>query len=279
MTHVTRRAHWRLALDDDGCNDMRDSGLWLIGIGPGCLENMSTRALAEASSSDYRFLEGYTSLLPAESLEKLENLIGSWSLRMRSSIEKPDELLELAKSSKVALLIIGDPLQATTHVDLQLRCKEVGVRCEVVHGISITTIVTGAVGLQSYRFGRQCTFAYPYGDYLPTSPLEIILSNKENDLHTLALLDLDPTGSGEGEQKPMQPSKAIDVLRKMAAHLDVDIEGWTIVLCSDMGTGDGQIIAGTPRQIEGISDGRIHCLVIPANLHDVEAAALERWSF
>lgn len=269
----------RIALDDDGCKDMSESGLWLIGIGPGCLENMSTRALAAANSADYRFLEGYTSLLPPDSLEKLEGLVGNWNLRMRSSIENPDALLKLAKTSKVALLIVGDPLQATTHVDLQLRCEEVGVRCEVVHGISITTIVTGAVGLQSYRFGRQCTFAYPYGDYLPTSPLEIILSNRDRDLHTLALLDLDPTGSGEGDQLPMPPSVAIDVLRKMAARLNKDIEGWTVVLCSDMGTGGARIVSGTPKQIESVSDGRIHCLVLPASLHDVEATALERWSF
>ena len=48
-------------------------------------------------------------------------------------------------------------------------------------------------------------------------------------------------------------------------------------LCSDMGTVDGRIISGTPRQIEEISDGRIHCLVLPASLHDIEAAALQRW--
>ena len=258
---------------------MSESGLWLIGIGPGCLENMTTRALEAANSADHRFLEGYTSLLPQDSLDKLEGLIGSWDLRMRTSIERPDELLTLAKKAKVALLIVGDPLQATTHVDLQLRCKEEGVHCEVVHGISITTIATGAVGLQSYRFGRQCTFAYPYGDYLPTSPLEIILSNQKRDLHTLALLDLDPTGAGEGEQQPMQPSTAMDVLRKMANRLDVDVEDWTVVLCSDMGTGDARIQSGTPRQIEMVRDGRIHCLVLPANLHDIEAAALQRWSF
>ncbi len=277
MTHVTRRGHWRLALDGDGCKDMSESGLWLVGIGPGCLENMSTRAITAAKTADHRFLEGYTSILPQDSLEKLEGIIGSWELRMRTSIENPDNLLSLAKREKVALLIVGDPLQATTHVDLQLRCEEEGVRCEIVHGISITTIATGAVGLQSYRFGRQCTFAYPYGDYLPTSPLEIILSNRERDLHTLALLDLDPTGSGEGDQQPMQPLAAMDVLRKMANRLDVDVEEWCIVLCSDMGTADTKIVSGTPKQIAAIEEGRIHCLVIPASLHDVEAAAIQRW--
>tara|TARA_B110000438_G_scaffold53456_1_gene53636 strand:- start:4677 stop:5447 length:771 start_codon:yes stop_codon:yes gene_type:complete len=256
---------------------MEKNGLWLIGLGPGDLQQMTIAALDAARSADHRFLEGYTALLPPEELMSMEAIIGSWEMRMRSAVEEPNDLLSLAQSSKVALLVVGDPLQATTHVDLQLRCDELGIPCHVQHGISITTIVTGAVGLQSYRFGRQCTFAYPYGDYLPTSPLEIILANRERDLHTLALLDLDPSGMGEGEQQPMMPKIAIEVLQKMADKLDVNVDDWTVVLCSDMGTGDARVSVGTPSEISEVKGGRIHCLLMPASLHDVEAAALARW--
>ena len=238
---------------------------------------MTVAALGAARDADHRFLEGYTALLPPTELENMETIVGPWELRMRSAVEEPDDLLSLAQSSKVALLVVGDPLQATTHVDLELRCNELGIPCHVQHGVSITTIVTGAVGLQSYRFGRQCTFAYPYGEYLPTSPLEIILANRERDLHTLALLDLDPSGMGEGQQEPMTPGIAMDVLRKMAQKLDVDVEDWKIVLCSDMGTVDARISVGSPTDISGIEEGRVHCILVPANLHDVEAAALARW--
>ena len=256
---------------------MGENGLWLIGLGPGDLQQMTVAALDAARCADYRFLEGYTALLPPDEVVNLEGLIGHWELRMRSAVEDPQDLLALAQTSKVALLVVGDPLQATTHVDLQIRCEEMGLPCHVEHGVSITTIVTGAVGLQSYRFGRQCTFAYPYGDYLPTSPLEVILANRERDLHTLALLDLDPTGMGEDEQSPMTPEIAVDVLRMMANRLDVDVEDWTLVLCSDMGTDDARISVGTLDEISGVKGGRIHCLLVPASLHDVEAAALERW--
>ena len=256
---------------------MDDSGLWLIGLGPGDLDQMSISAQSAAKSAEYRFLEGYTALLPLDEMNKLESVIGSWELRMRSSVEHPEELLDLAQEHRVALLVVGDPLQATTHVDLQLRCLQRDIPCHVEHGISITTIVTGAAGLQSYRFGRQCTFAYPYGDYLPTSPLEIILENKVRGLHTLALLDLDPTGMGEGNQIPMTPQIAIDVLLKMASKLEVDVDDWLLVLCSDMGTKDARVTVGTTQDIASVSGGRIHCLLIPAELHDVEEAALARW--
>ena len=63
----------------------------------------------------------------------------------------------------------------------------------------------------------------------------------------------------------------------MAQKLDVDVEEWTLVLCSDMGTGDASVNVGTARQISEITGGRIHCLLVPAELHDVEDAALARW--
>jgi len=269
----SRRAH-RLTMTEV---DDVDVGLWLIGLGPGDLQQMTGSALVAAKNADFRFLEGYTALLPPTELEKMEDMIGPWNLRMRSDVEDPVELLGLAKTAKVALLVVGDPLQATTHVDLQIRCQEMGIPCHVEHGVSITTIVTGAVGLQSYRFGRQCTFAYPYGDYLPTSPLEIIVQNRARDLHTLALLDLDPTGMGEGTQEPMTPRIAIEVLQKMGQKLDQDVEDWILVLCSDMGTSDARIKVGKSEDILQVEGGRIHCLVIPASLHDVEEIALSRW--
>ena len=256
---------------------MGENGLWLIGLGPGDLQQMTVAALDDARNADHRFLEGYTALLPPHELETMESHIGPWQLRMRSEVENPQNLLTLAQTSKVALLVVGDPLQATTHVDLQIRCDEMGIPCYVQHGISITTIVTGAVGLQSYRFGRQCTFAYPYGDYLPTSPLEIILANRERDLHTLALLDLDPSGMGEGEQRPMSPKIAVNVLRQMSYKIGVDVEDWVLVLCSDMGTDNARVVVGSLDEISVVEGGRIHCILIPAKLHDVEAIALERW--
>ena len=96
-------------------------------------------------------------------------------------------------------------------------------------------------------------------------------------LHTLALLDLDPTGMGEGNQIPMTPQIAVDVLLKMASKLEVDVEEWQLVLCSDMGSKDARVTVGTTQQISSVSGGRILSLLIPAELLDVEAAALARW--
>ena len=120
------------------------AGRWLIGIGPGSLDMMTEEAVSFARSCEHRFLEGYTAMLPTSEEERLESVIGPWRRRMRSAVENPRDLLDLARDSPTALLIVGDPLQATTHVDLQLRARREGIECHVVHGVSIVTMVTGA---------------------------------------------------------------------------------------------------------------------------------------
>ena len=55
---------------------------------------------------------------------------------MRPRVEQPDELLELARNDSVALLIVGDPMQATTHIDLEARCNELDINFNIVPGIT-----------------------------------------------------------------------------------------------------------------------------------------------
>ncbi len=285
---------------DDNANQ-KQPRLILIGMGPGTVASMTAEAISAAKSADYRRYEAYTALWPDEELVKLEQLVGPIEKVMRPEIENPEEILSLAKDHVVAVLVVGDPLQATTHVDLQLQAIEHGIDCEVVHGISITNLVTGAIGLSNYKFGRQTTLTYPYSGWIATSPLEVIAVNRGMGLHTLALLDLDPTGAGTGEQRPMQPKDAVESLKAMAEKLvesveDLpvnspferlkvecvgqicsDISALKVVLCSDMGTSEQSIVATTVGSLGDVEGGRLNCLVFPANTSDVEEKALLRW--
>ena len=162
---------------------LASTGLLLIGMGPGRLSGMSLEAIEAAKSSDVRRYEAYTALWPQAELDALEDAVGSIEKVMRPEVEQPDVLFELARTSLVALLVVGDPLQATTHVDLQLQAAEAGIECHVFHGVSITTLVTGAIGLSNYKFGRQTTLTYPYGGWVATSPLEVIAANMHQNLH------------------------------------------------------------------------------------------------
>jgi len=279
------------------------TGLLLVGMGMGQLEGMTQEAMHAASAADHRRYEAYTALWPEAELARLEARIGPIQRIMRPEVEEPDELLTLATTSLVALLVVGDPLQATTHVYLQLRALGAGVECHVFHGLSITTLVTGAVGLSNYKFGRQTTFTYPYGGWVATSPLEVVAVNWAQNLHTLALLDLDPTGQGTGDQRPMTPSDAAHAMRLMweklidldaneppmedvvqasrhamiERYLQQSIDEVPVVLCSDMGTPDQTMVTTTVGGLDQERGGRLNCLVFPASTGDIEEKALARW--
>ena len=264
---------------------------------------MTVEAKQAAAAADHRRYEAYTALWPEDELTALENEIGPIQRVMRPEVEQPEALFELAKDALVALLVVGDPLQATTHVDLQLRAEASGLPCHVIHGISITSVVTGAIGLSNYKFGRQTTLTYPYGEWIATSPLEVLASNWEQHLHTLALLDLDPTGQGTGDQRPMRPSDAVESMRRMwdklqetadeplsetyvrrafrefssKLYLQQVFDDIPVVLCSDMGTPQQAIVATTLGRLGEEKGGRLNALVFPANTSEVEDKALLRW--
>jgi len=261
------------------------AGLRLIGIGPGDLGLMTVNAIEAAKESDHRFLEGYTATLPPEQEGVLEDLIGSWTRLMRPDVEKPDELLRLARSSTVALLVVGDPMQATTHVDLLLRAKDAGLDTEMIPGISATTMAITMSGLQSYRFGRQVTLPFPYGDYLPVSPLRYILDNRSRNLHTLVLLDLDPTGLGVESPVHMSPAEAGGILLKMVEKYEIEggskedlVEGildWPVIVLSDLGMVDCRVCSTNLRNVSDVKGGRIHCLILPSSMDDLEQSSFD----
>ncbi|MDE0868753.1 MAG: diphthine synthase [Candidatus Poseidoniaceae archaeon] len=294
-----------MAEDSTQSRTLPETGLLLIGMGPGTVAGMTLEALEAAKKATHRRYEAYTALWPKSELDALEEKIGSIERVMRPEVEQPDELFTLAKTSLVALLVVGDPLQATTHVDLQLQAEEAGIECLVFHGVSITTIVTGAIGLSNYRFGRQTTLTYPYGGWVATSPLEVLAANRFRNLHTVALLDLDPTGEGTGDQRPMMPSDAVKSLKLMWPKLQNElvemppsddsplqslrhtmceqyiaqgIEDLAVVLCADMGTDEQRIVSTTVGELSSIRGGRLNCLVFPASVSEVEEKALLRWS-
>ena len=261
-------------------------GLWLVGIGPGDLEHMTERARSVAKGCSKRYLEGYTAILPEEQESRLEGVVGPWEKLMRPSVEKPGVLIAEARDMPVALLVVGDPMQATTHIDLEARCSEEGVDFHVVPGMSATTLAVSLSGLQSYKFGRQVTLPYPYGEYLATSPLEMILSNQSNGLHTLVLLDLDPTGMGFDPPKPMSPGEAVSVLEKMVikhkrdhgceGSLEVPVKQWNGLLLSDIGTDGQRVVSGSLGNIAAIEEGLVHTLILPSEMSVNEKDSFQR---
>ena len=265
----------RFTMTDDGVA----SGLWLIGIGPGDLDHITERAKRVAKGCSKRYLEGYTAILPPIEEKRLEAVVGPWERLMRDGVESPENMLDEARVDSVALLVVGDPMQATTHIDLEERCAEEGIGFNVIPGLTATALAVSLSGLQSYRFGRQVTIPFSDGEYLPTSPFEMICKNKEAGMHTLALLDLDPTGMGLEQPRPMTPREAVDHLIRMnerSEEYNQPVEDWRGLLLSDLGTEEERVVSGKMRNLSQIEGGHIHALIIAAEFSGMEAEAFER---
>lgn len=265
----------RFTMTDDGVGP----GLWLIGIGPGDLDHITERARRVARECSKRYLEGYTAVLPPAEEDRLESVVGAWERLMRDGVESPEKLLEEARGGAIALLVVGDPMQATTHIDLEERCAEEGIGFHVIPGLTATALAVSLSGLQSYRFGRQVTIPFSDGDYLPTSPFEMICRNKEAGMHTLALLDLDPTGMGLEQPRPMTPREAVDHLVRMNNRSDLfdeSVEDWNGLLLSDLGTEEERVISGSMQELSQIEGGHLHALIVAADFSGMEAEAFGR---
>ena len=77
----------------------------------------------------------------------------------------------------------------------------------------------------------------------------------------------------------MQSESALERMRIEACkqYLQTPIEQRIVVLCSDMGCSNEQIITTTVGQLSKLEGGRLNCLVFPSTMSDVEEAAMLRW--
>ena len=76
---------------------------------------------------------------------------------------------------------------ATTHSDLVLRCRNLGVPVKSVHNASIMNAI-GCCGLQLYRFGETVSIVFWTDSWQPDSYYDKIAENRKRGLHTLCLL-------------------------------------------------------------------------------------------
>lgn len=244
-----------------------------MGLGLGDEKGITLRGLEEARGADTVFAEFYTSALSEGSIERLEPLVGkSISVLDRQAVEDGSRILDECKGKKVVLLVAGDPMTATTHVDLRIRAEMASVRTSVVHGPSVFASVAGLLGLQHYKFGRTTTLPFPQEGYSPTSPYEVILENHSRGLHTLVLLDIDADRAAY-----MTASEGLHLLKDMEARVGKGlITGNTLVaVVARAGSVDCIVRSGRLDAMANADFGPpLHTIVIPGNLHFMEEEAL-----
>lgn len=270
--------------------------LYIVGLGLGDERDISLRGLEAVRSSSKVFVEAYTSLLSfgvsSDGLSKLEELYGKpVTIADREMVEeKADAILSEASKIDVAFLVVGDPFGATTHTDLVVRAKKVGIEVKVIHNASIMNAV-GVCGLQLYRFGETVSIPFFTETWKPDSFYEKIQKNHQQGLHTLCLLDIQVKEPSlellcRGK-KSYLPPRFMTIDTAIQQLLDVaENHGQSAynkkskcVGIARLGQDDQLVVAGTMGELLEFDFGPpLHCLIIVGETHDLEEEMLSFYS-
>jgi diphthine synthase len=249
--------------------------LTFVGLGLYGVEDISVRGLEAVRSADIVYLENYTSRLMGTDISEMEEFFGK-KIRVldRDAVESGREYIEEARESDVVFLTAGDPMVATTHVDLRIEALKKGIETRVIHGQSIIAAAPGLLGLQAYKFGKTGSIPYPEENFRPTTPYKVMLDNLSLGLHTLFLLDIKEDG------RYMNPAEAVKLLLEMGKDLEDDTFNRDSLVCSVSRAGSDSpgIWCGKAGDALKRDFGPpLHCIVVPGNMHFMEEEAIDMW--
>ena len=253
---------------------MSKKHLVFVGLGLYDETDISVKGLEELKHCDRIFAEFYTTKLGRFNKKSFEKSIGKKiEVLSREQTEKGELIIEAATQNKVGFLTGGDPMIATTHIDLRLRAIKEGIATTIIHSSSVATAVPGLLGLQNYKFGRTTTLAFPEKEYFPTSPYSVIHTNKKLGLHSLILLDIQAD-----KNRYMTANEGFELLLKMEKKLKKHLISADTIACvvARAGAPDSTVVANTISQLRSMDFGPpLHTIVLPGNLHFMEIEALE----
>jgi diphthine synthase len=253
------------------------SELFFVGVGLCDEKDLSRRALETLADCPVVFAETYTSELRAGSLERLAVELGRpITVLGRAELEEERTLrAALERYPRVALLVVGDPFAATTHVAVRVAVESWGHRWHYLPNASALTAVPGLLGLMPYRFGRTVSFSFAVPGFSPRSPLEMIGRNRAAGLHSLVLLDLDPV-----RHAYLSPQEAIRTLSGTGSEDPLGLPAEAeLAVVARVGHPDEAAFLGRATELSAVDFGPpLHALVVPApELHFQEEAAIARW--
>lgn len=248
--------------------------IYFIGLGLYDEKDITLKGLEIAKKCELLFAEFYTSLLAGTTIEKIEQQIGK-PIRVlnREDVELNFEkiVLKEAKEKNVAFLTAGDPMVATTHTDLRIRAKQMGIESYIIHAPSIYSAIS-ITGLHIYKFGKSATVAYPEKNWFPTSHYDVLKENKERGLHTLLFLDIKAD-----QGRYMSANEAMHILLQIEEMKKEDVftENTLAIVLARAGSLTPTLKAGYVKEMIKEDFGKQpHVLIVPGKLHIVEAEYL-----
>jgi diphthine synthase len=173
-------------------------------------------------------------------------------------------MLMPSREGNIALLIVGSPLGATTHLDILKRAADIDIETKVIDNAGILGAV-GIVGMSLYKYGRVVTI--PSDNEGISSPYEMMVENQKMGLHTLILLDV------KNENEKFNLMTARDGLDYLIKHGMSSTE--MVVVCGGLGGDKLEIKYGGAGLIS--LDKKPQCIIVPGDMHFMEEECVDRF--
>lgn len=250
--------------------------LYFVGLGLANVKDISVRGLEYIRNSEIIFLESYTNLFES-SVEEIKNFIQKdlIVLKRKDIEENFEKILELAKEKNVSILTYGEPFFATTHIFLRNEALKRGIRVKIAHSSSIFSSIF-SIGISSYKVGKVITIPLKSKiSGLPKSLYDAIKINKENNLHTICLLDIDVENN-----EFLEVSDALKFLLELENNFKENVisEQDLVAIISRLGYEDEKIYFGS---IKNLVDKKIYLpavIIILSKLSSIEEESLKTLS-
>ncbi len=247
--------------------------LFFIGLGLHGAKGISLIGLEIAKKAEKVYLDVYTSPIAKEDVDSLKDLTGNEIVKVgRDFIEDGLEIINQARQKDVALIASGDPMVATTHLDLRLRAEKHGIKTHVIHNSSILCALPGETGLHAYNFGKTVTLMK--SGLTPSSTVyEVIHENLIRGLHTIILLEYDFSAGFF-----LKPNEALESLLNMERDFRQGIfdDETFVIVASRIGSNSQLLHGGKIRSlIDKDYSEPPHAIIVPGKLHFTEMDALK----
>jgi diphthine synthase len=249
--------------------------LWFVGTGINGYRGLSIAAVDVLNKCHIVYVERFTSGLSEDDLEGLNSILSIQVKPVeRWFVEDGREILEAARTKDVALMSYGDPLIATTHIELRARAANNSVKTAVLHAASGILSIIGEAGLHVYKIGRIVTMMS--GPYSAISVYNTIFENLLVGSHTLILTEYSHNDENK-EPFFLDPTSVFKMLLDAERDQKYQIfsEDTFVVVASRVGMQDQEIRSGKVKSLITMDFGNgPHSVVVTGALHFTEAHAL-----
>ena len=227
-------------------------------IGTGMDKNSITAdALEILKSADKIYIENYTVNFPYK-ITELESQLKIKITELDREKVEDESIIKEAKESEIALLVYGDSLSATTHMQLILECKKQKIPYQIFHNASIMTTIA-ETGLSLYKFGKTASMPnWKEHTNKPTSFMNYIKENQSIKAHTLILTDIG-----------LEIKNAIIQLSESSKKTNTTLPE-KIIAVSNAGISKQKIFYDTLNNLKTENILMPFCLIIPTELNLME---------